>query len=118
MSSSEYYLFSIRNKLRKPCIFTTVISFLSIDATNSDRKGKILNDAWVRPNAVVKKVVVADQPRLAIFALVPISKSQEIRFDYGDKTAPWRKKSGKVGAVVVCKCFCSFVLHYKVMIFS
>lgn len=62
-----------------------------------------MNDEWIHPNAIVKKVVVAERPRLAIFALVPISKFSEIRFDYGDKSAPWRKRgNGKVVAVLVC----------------
>lgn len=62
-----------------------------------------MNDEWIRPNAIVKKVVVAEQPRLAIFALVRIPKFSEIRFDYGDKSAPWRNSGhGKVVAVLVC----------------
>ena len=68
--------------------------FQSIDATwNEQRKGHSINDECRRPNAKVKKIVLQNMtPRLAIFALEDIEEGCEVRFDYGDRKAPWRQK--------------------------
>lgn len=64
---------------------------LSIDATTSKTKGRFINDEWINPNAVVKKVIVKNIPRLGVFAKEYIASGKEIRFDYG-QPAPWRRQ--------------------------
>ncbi|XP_071820075.1 uncharacterized protein [Apostichopus japonicus] len=65
---------------------------MCIDATHSTGKGKYCNDDWKKPNAVVKKIIINKQPKLAIFANSEIKKGNEIRYDYGQPDARWRKK--------------------------
>ncbi|KAJ8024514.1 Histone-lysine N-methyltransferase, H3 lysine-36 specific [Holothuria leucospilota] len=67
-------------------------SFQFIDASSSNRKGKFANDEWNQPNAYVAKHIIDERPRLLIFAKRDISAGTEIRYDYGNKSAPWRKK--------------------------
>jgi SET domain-containing protein len=49
----------------------------------------MINDSR-KPNC---KVVVEqkEEIKLAFYTIKDIKKSQELRFDYNDKTAPWRK---------------------------
>lgn len=70
---------------------TLTPSNISIDATDSTRKGRYCNDCWRKPNAVVKKIIVDKQPKLAIFANCNIMREEEVRFNYGQPDAHWRK---------------------------
>lgn len=62
-----------------------------VDATNSDRMGKRVNDDHLHPNCLVK-VVVQDIPRLYIYAGRDISAGEELRYCYGRGKYPWRAK--------------------------
>ena len=42
----------------------------------------------------MRKVVSAEKPSLALFASRNICVGEELRYDYGIKDLPWRKKSG------------------------
>lgn len=54
---------------------------------------KFANDAVSRKsNAYVKKIVIEDKPHLLLFSKKTIGVGEEIRYDYGVPTAPWRKK--------------------------
>ena len=44
------------------------------------------------PNAKIRMVKLNGKPHLCIFALRDISKSEEIRYDYGVGDLPWRQK--------------------------
>ncbi|XP_060590855.1 uncharacterized protein LOC132745869 isoform X2 [Ruditapes philippinarum] len=65
-----------------------------IDATNNSSIARMANDIdyATKANCKMKKVVVNGVPRLGLFALNEISKGTELRYDYGDKLAPWRKQ--------------------------
>ena len=67
----------------------------SLDATNSRRIGRYINDssrAYI--NSSMKKVIVNNQPKLCLFALKEIDEGTEIRYDYGEPSSvlPWRKE--------------------------
>lgn len=70
----------------------TLLPFCSIDATSSKRVGRFANDEWRCPNAYVKKVFLGEIPKLLVFSKKKITEGEEIRFDYGQKDAPWRCK--------------------------
>ncbi|KAJ8039228.1 hypothetical protein HOLleu_16877 [Holothuria leucospilota] len=54
----------------------------------------MVNDSE-RANCKMKVVVVDGQPKLCLFAIKPIEKDTELRFDYGVKDLPWRKYVSK-----------------------
>ncbi|KAJ8049629.1 Histone-lysine N-methyltransferase PR-Set7 [Holothuria leucospilota] len=66
-----------------------------VDATNSKGAGRMVNDS-IRPNAVMKIVILDNIPHLCLFALQHISPGEEIRFDYGVPNLPWRKKVSRL----------------------
>lgn len=83
------YLLYMQNN----CVFK---SHFSIDATKPDgRLGRLINDSD-SPNCVMKKVMVYSLPHLCLFALRDIVSGTELRYDYGVKDLPWRKKHQKV----------------------
>lgn len=53
---------------------------------------RFANDEWNDPNSFVAKVTINSRPRLFIFAKKDIAAGSEIRYDYGNKSALWRKK--------------------------
>ena len=67
----------------------------SIDATNDIfRQGRMINDAPngdTLQNCSMKIVEVESCPRLCIFATRDIEVNEELRYDYGVPTLPWRK---------------------------
>lgn len=80
-------------KLQNQQYFKFVLSIISsVDATLVNCLGKYANDAWKNPNAKVQKVVIAGTPHLMIVARMDINPGEEIRYDYGKRDAPWRKK--------------------------
>lgn len=69
-------------------------NFCSIDATFSRQLGRYVNDGIFKEQNGKVRVVLdsAGKPHLCIFASKNIEKGDEIRFDYGVKNLPWRKK--------------------------
>lgn len=69
------------------------ILYFSVDATQSNRAGKYINDAKVG-NCKPTLIDVDGTPRIVFFATKLIHKNCELRYDYGDKLSelPWRKK--------------------------
>jgi SET domain-containing protein len=65
----------------------------SIDATHSDGLGRLCNDEHKKPNAIMKKMEVAGQIHLCLFALRDIDAGEELRYNYGpdEGNMPWRK---------------------------
>ncbi|CAJ1082997.1 uncharacterized protein LOC117827743 isoform X1 [Xyrichtys novacula] len=62
-----------------------------IDASSEDRSlGRLVNDNNINPNCEMKKVIFEGKPRLCLFAVRNISPGEEITFNYGDSTYPWR----------------------------
>ena len=84
----------------------------SIDATNSERIARFVNDAPDGShlnNCVMKMVMVENYPRLCLFANREIKKGEELRYDYGDPNVPWRQ---------VCHKFsCLAIYHYQLLWF-
>lgn len=75
-----------------------------IDATDTDRIGKYINDAEIGDilnNCVMKLVMVENQPRLCLFANRDILKGEELRYDYGESNLPWRQVCGKLTILFV-----------------
>ncbi len=69
-----------------------VFSFFSVDASNSDRLARFINDApRQEANCHAKTVFLVDKPRVLIFANKDIQVNEELRYDYGVTDAPWRK---------------------------
>lgn len=65
----------------------------SIDATFSKRKGRFINDGYGgSQNSYMKVVTIRGEPHLAVFATKHIKKGEEVRYDYGVPSLPWREK--------------------------
>ena len=63
----------------------------SINASDTDRIGKYINDSPRKyANCIPKGVNLLGRPRVLFFALCDISIGTELRFDYGGCT-PWRQ---------------------------
>ena len=77
------------------CHFAFEHIVFSVDATHeSYGKGKMINDAPKGDPKMNCKMVVVEvdrQPRLCLFATKTIEKGEELRYDYGVPTLPWRK---------------------------
>lgn len=68
-----------------------IFVFCSIDATHvSHGLCRFVNDEK-HGNAVMKLKIFNNYPRLCLFAAKNIDPGEEIRYDYGDEYAPWRK---------------------------
>jgi len=66
--------------------------FCSIDASESERLGKYVNDLPRKEaNCVAKAAFVCGLPRVLLFALKDITANSELRYDYGGDNLPWRK---------------------------
>ena len=61
---------------------------------NDAEKGHAMN------NCCIRIVVVDDKPRLCIFATKEIRKGQELRYDYGVPSLPWRKVNKVKGTCI------------------
>uniref|UniRef100_A0A8W8JRM4 SET domain-containing protein n=1 Tax=Magallana gigas TaxID=29159 RepID=A0A8W8JRM4_MAGGI len=67
---------------------------ISIDATNTERKGKYIKDEEVGSplnNCVMRLLVTENYPRLCLFANRDIKAGEELRYDYGEANLPWRQ---------------------------
>ena len=66
-----------------------------VDATHvKDRLCRFVNDEKTGSklnNSIIKLKIFNNYPRLCLFATRDISVGEEIRYDYGDGNAPWRK---------------------------
>lgn len=54
--------------------------------------GRYANDEWKDPNCVMKKMVMDNGvPCLFLHTIKDVPAHTELRYDYGDSTAPWRR---------------------------
>ncbi|TMS18608.1 Zinc finger MYM-type protein 4 [Larimichthys crocea] len=62
-----------------------------IDASNEDGTlGRLVNDDHKSPNCKMKKIVYKGKPHLCLFAVKKISADEEITYNYGNTSYPWR----------------------------
>uniref|UniRef100_A0A8W8MI49 SET domain-containing protein n=1 Tax=Magallana gigas TaxID=29159 RepID=A0A8W8MI49_MAGGI len=69
---------------------------ISIDATNTERKGKYIKEEEVGSplnNCVMRLLVTENYPRLCLFANRDIKAGEELRYDYGEANLPWLQDS-------------------------
>lgn len=65
----------------------------SIDASKENKTlGRIVNDDHINPNCEMKKVEYEGTPHLCLFALKEIALGEEITFNYGNSSYPWRSR--------------------------
>lgn len=85
-------------KTGKLAIFITfTLCLFSIDATFSNQCGRYVNDGIrENKNAELKVVYHCTTPHVVLFASRNICKGEEIRFDYGVDSLPWRQENGGV----------------------
>ncbi|XP_040909011.1 uncharacterized protein LOC121191726 isoform X2 [Toxotes jaculatrix] len=71
-----------------------------IDASAEDGSlGRLVNDDHISPNCEMKKVVYEGKPHLCLFAVKKILRGEEITYNYGDSSYPWRSTvEGSAGA--------------------
>lgn len=85
----------VQKKVLKTEFFIIFYIHFSLDATNDIfYMGRMVNDAVkgdALQNSDMKIVVVDDIPHLCLFASRDIYENEEIRFDYGVPSLPWRK---------------------------
>nr|XP_046274081.1 uncharacterized protein LOC124074833 isoform X2 [Scatophagus argus] len=64
-----------------------------IDASTEDKTlGRLVNDDHISPNCEVKKIVNEEKPHMCLFAIKEISPGEEITYNYGDSSYPWRSR--------------------------
>ncbi|XP_049417178.1 uncharacterized protein LOC125879377 isoform X2 [Epinephelus fuscoguttatus] len=62
-----------------------------IDASKEDGTlGRLVNDDHIQPNCKVKRIMVQGKPHLCLFAVKEIFPGEEITYNYGDSSWPWR----------------------------
>ncbi|XP_041867585.1 uncharacterized protein LOC121656583 isoform X2 [Melanotaenia boesemani] len=67
-----------------------------VDASKeSGGLGRLVNDDHINPTCKLKKIFYEGKPHLCLFALRKISPGEEITFDYGSSSYPWRSKETK-----------------------
>ncbi|XP_039675537.1 uncharacterized protein LOC120570916 isoform X3 [Perca fluviatilis] len=70
-----------------------------IDASKEDGTlGRLVNDDHISPNCEMKKVVCEGKPHLCLFAVTKISPGEEITYNYGDSSYPWRSNASCDGS--------------------
>ena len=63
-----------------------------MDATNTNRLGKFVNDTTkVYANAKMRQIEISEVPRICLFALSDLPKEIENRYDYQAPGLWWRK---------------------------
>ncbi|KAM3612304.1 uncharacterized protein V6R79_006508 [Siganus canaliculatus] len=71
--------------------FTWNGTHYSIDASKEDRTlGRLVNDDHKKPNCKIKIIVVEGRPHLCLFSVRHICPDEEITYNYGDSSWPWR----------------------------
>jgi len=68
-----------------------VFLFSSVDATHASGFGRMINDCHRKPNCKVVVEEIEGKPKLCIYTIRNVSRAEELRFDYKDATAFWRK---------------------------
>lgn len=53
-----------------------------------------MNDEHISPNCEMKKVVCEGKPHLCLFALKKIFAGEEVTYNYGASSYPWRSTVG------------------------
>lgn len=67
----------------------------SVDASKEDGSlGRLVNDDHVNPNCKMEKIVCEGKPHLCLFAVKQISADEEITYNYGNSSYPWRQTVG------------------------
>ena len=67
--------------------------YFSIDATHSSQMGRLVNDGPPAvANCKMKKIIIGNQPALALFAIKPIHPGDQLLYDYGGLNLPWRNQ--------------------------
>ncbi|XP_056256201.1 uncharacterized protein LOC130184300 isoform X2 [Seriola aureovittata] len=62
-----------------------------IDASSEDGSlGRLVNDDYKSPNCEMRTVVCEGKPHLCLFAVKKIFRGDEITYNYGDSSYPWR----------------------------
>ncbi|XP_056088670.1 uncharacterized protein LOC130087901 [Rhinichthys klamathensis goyatoka] len=64
-----------------------------IDATKEDSGhslGRLVNDDDKNPNCKVKTIIVDGRPHLCLFSIRHIFPDEEVTYNYGDSSWPWR----------------------------
>ncbi|XP_063755780.1 uncharacterized protein LOC134875235 [Eleginops maclovinus] len=62
-----------------------------VDASKDDGTlGRLVNDDHISPNCEMKKMFSEGKPHLCLFAVTKISPGEEITYNYGDSSYPWR----------------------------
>ena len=71
------------------------VCYFSIDGQNEvNSMGIYINDICGKcANCVIKMIPFDGEPHLCIFAKKQIMKDEELRYDYGENCATWRKVS-------------------------
>ena len=73
------------------------------DLTSACRMANDSNRAPYK-NCIMRVVIHNNRPHLCLFAIRDIGEGEELRYDYGDPSAPWRKPL-KVGALLYLNIF-------------
>nr|XP_020474167.1 uncharacterized protein LOC109970738 [Monopterus albus] len=64
-----------------------------IDASEEDGTlGRLVNDDHTSPNCEMRKIVYGGKPHLCLFSVKEISPGEEITYNYGNSSYPWRSK--------------------------
>lgn len=64
----------------------------SVDATADDQSlGRLMNDSYYFPNAIMKRISVDKKHHLCLFALRNIGAGEEILYSYGEKGFAWHE---------------------------
>ncbi|XP_067468322.1 uncharacterized protein [Thunnus thynnus] len=73
--------------------FSWIGTHWCIDASTEDGTlGRLVNDDHISPNCEIKKIVYEGKPHLCLFAVKTISAGEEITYNYGDSSYPWRSR--------------------------
>ncbi|XP_034027942.1 uncharacterized protein LOC117512090 [Thalassophryne amazonica] len=65
-----------------------------IDASKEDGTfGRLVNDDHRNPNCKLRKIIYEGKPHVCLFALKKIYPGDEITFDYGESSYPWRSNN-------------------------
>ncbi|XP_036948803.1 uncharacterized protein LOC119016720 isoform X3 [Acanthopagrus latus] len=70
-----------------------------VDASKEDKTlGRLVNDDHTSPNCEMKKVNCDGKPHLCLFAVKEIARGEEITYNYGKSSYPWRSKDSYDGS--------------------
>ncbi|KAI4817450.1 hypothetical protein KUCAC02_010851 [Chaenocephalus aceratus] len=70
-----------------------------VDASKDDGTlGRLVNDDHISPNCEIKNIFSEGKPHLCLFAVTEISPGEEITYDYGDSSYPWRSMASYDGS--------------------